>query len=86
MQATARRTSIRAGVLAGTFALGYLVGSVSTPPAEADLGAMIKDAAKSGKLGPVGDLGTSIVEMQQHVDGLQKNLETLRKVKSALGG
>lgn len=86
MQTPIRRTSIRAGVLAGTFALGYLVGSVSTPPADAGLGDMIKDAAKSGKLGPVGDLGTSIVEMQEHVDGLQQNLETLRKVKSTLGG
>src|SRR5204863_423638 len=34
----------------------------------------------------VADLGTAIVDMQQHVDGLQKNLETFKKVKSALGG
>jgi hypothetical protein len=86
MRTTLRRTSVRAGVLAGTFALGYLVGSVSTTPAEAQLGDMIKGAAKSGKLGPVGDLGSSIVDMQEHVDGLEKNLETLRQVKSALGG
>jgi len=33
-----------------------------------------------------GQLGSSIVEMQQHVDGLNKDLETLRKVKTALGG
>jgi hypothetical protein len=31
-------------------------------------------------------LGESIVEMQQHVDGLQKNIEVLKKVKSSLGG
>jgi len=31
-------------------------------------------------------LGTSIVEMQEHVNGLQKNLDTLRKLKGALGG
>lgn len=86
MQTAIRRTSLRAGALAGVFALGYLAGSVSTTPAEAQLGDMIKGAAKSGKLGPVGDLGSSIVDMQEHVDGLQKNLETLRTVKSALGG
>ena len=28
----------------------------------------------------------TIVDMQKEVDGLQKNLETLRQVKSALGG
>jgi hypothetical protein len=31
-------------------------------------------------------LGTSIVEMQDHVNGLQKNIDTLKKVQSALGG
>jgi hypothetical protein len=30
--------------------------------------------------------GTAIVEMQQHVDGLQKNIDVLKKVKSSLGG
>ena len=32
------------------------------------------------------ELGTSIVEMQEHVSGLQKNLDTLKKIQSALGG
>jgi hypothetical protein len=86
MRRTVRHTSIRAGILIGTFALGYAIGSVSTTPAEAQLGDMLKGAAQSGTLGPVGDLGTSIVEMQDHVSGLQKNLDTLRKVKAALGG
>ena len=83
---TIRHGSIRAGVLAATFAAGYVLGGFSTPPAEAQLGDMIKGAAKSGQLGSVGDLGTSIIEMQDHVNGLQKNLDTLRKVKAALGG
>jgi hypothetical protein len=86
MTAFIRRTSARAALLAGTFALGFLAGSVSTPSAEAQIGDMLKDAAKSGSLGAVGDLGSSIVEMQEHVDGLQKNLDTLREVKSSLGG
>jgi hypothetical protein len=34
----------------------------------------------------VTQLGSSIVEMQNHVNGLQKNLETLKTVQSALGG
>ena len=37
-------------------------------------------------LGSVGQLGAAIVDMQQHVNELQKNLDTLKKVKSALGG
>lgn len=47
---------------------------------------MIKKAGESGALGSVGQLGTAILDMQQHVDGLQKNLDTLKKVKSAIGG
>ena len=86
MTASPRIASARTALLAGTFALGYLAGSVSTPPAEAQLGDVLKDATKSGNLGAVGDLGSSILEMQEHVDGLQENLDTLRKVKSALGG
>jgi len=86
MQRNIRRTSISAGILAATFALGYVVGSVATTPAEAGLSDMVKSAAKSGGLGSIGELGTSIIDMQEHVDGLQKNLETLRKVKAALGG
>jgi hypothetical protein len=39
-----------------------------------------------GALGSVTELGSSIVEMQQHGDGLQKNLATLKKVEVALGG
>jgi hypothetical protein len=39
-----------------------------------------------GALGSAQELGASIVEMQQHVDGLQKNLATLKKVQAALGG
>ena len=46
----------------------------------------MKQAGESGKLGSVGDLGSAIVDMEKHVDGLQKNLDTFKKVKSALGG
>jgi hypothetical protein len=36
-------------------------------------------------VGTAAQLGTSIVEMQEHVTGLQKNLDTLNKIKAALG-
>ena len=39
-----------------------------------------------GPVGSVAQLGSSIVEMQDHVTGLQKNIDTLKKVQSALGG
>jgi hypothetical protein len=51
------------------------------------LGGILEQAGKAG--GPVGaasQLGSSIVEMQEHVSGLQKNIDTLKKVQSALTG
>ena len=73
-------------LVAVVFALGFLCGSVTQRRAEAQLGDVMKKAGESGALGSVGDLGSAIVDMQKHVDGLQKNLETFKKVKSALGG
>lgn len=75
-------------VLLATFALGYLCGSVTQQRADAQgLGGMLEQAGKGGgALGSVTQLGSSIVEMQDHVTGLQKNLDTLRKVQSALTG
>src|SRR4029077_15300755 len=55
-------------------------GSVSQRSAQAQVPGM------GGALGSVAELGSSIVEMQQHGDGLQKNLATLKKVQAALGG
>lgn len=78
-------------LLAGMFAAGYFCGSVSQRSAEAQLGelgkaAMGRAGESGGVVGSVVQLGSSIVEMQQHVDGLQKNIEVLKKVKSGLGG
>ncbi len=82
---------VLAGMLMGTFAAGYVCGSLSQQRADAqmkELGeSLLKGAAGAGgPLGSVGELGTSIVEMQDHVSGLQKNLDTLKKVQSALMG
>jgi hypothetical protein len=86
-----RRRSVLVGLLVGMFALGFLCGPVSQRTADAqlqDIGKSALEKAKEsgGALGPVTELGSSIVEMQQHVNGLQKNLDTLKKVQSSLPG
>ena len=82
--------SVMVGMLVSTFAAGFLCGSLNQRNADAQLqdlgGAAMKQALGSGALGSVGELGTSIVEMQDHVSGLQKNIDTLKKVQSALTG
>ena len=72
------------GMLFGTFTLGYVCGSVSTPRASAQLPQM--PGGLSGSLGAASQLGLSITDMEQHVSGLQKNLDTLKKIQSALTG
>jgi len=91
MASTIWRRSAVAGVLMATFAAGYLCGSLGQPRADAQVkdlgGTLLKGAAGAGgPLGSIGELGTSIVEMQDHVTGLQKNLDTLKKVQASLTG
>jgi hypothetical protein len=69
------------GMLFGTFTLGYVCGSVSTPRASAQL-----PGGLGGSLGAAGQLGSSITDMEKHVSGLQTNLDTLKKIQSALTG
>jgi len=83
--------SIRVGIVGMVFAAGFLCGAVTHRQADAQLGdlgkqAMEKAGDSGGALGSAVKLGQSIVEMQQHVDGLQKNIDVLKKVKSSLGG
>jgi hypothetical protein len=70
------------------FAAGYFCGSVGQQRADAQgLGGLLEQAGKAGgPLGAAGQLGSSLVEMQDHVSGLQKNIDTLKKVQSALTG
>jgi hypothetical protein len=82
---------LRISMILGVFALGFLLGTVNERYADAQkipgVGDVLEKAGQSGgALGSVTQLGSSIVEMQNHVNGLQKNLETLKKVQSALGG
>ena len=80
--------AVLAGVILGAFSLGYVCGSVGQRRADAQgLGTILEQAGKAGgSLGAIGELGSSIVEMDKHVSGLQKNLDVLRKVQSALTG
>jgi hypothetical protein len=83
--------SIRVAAVAGVFAAGFLCGSVTQRRAEAQLGelggkAMEKAGEPGGTVGAAAKMGTAIAEMQQHVQGLQKNLDTFKAVKAALGG
>jgi hypothetical protein len=70
------------GTLFGIFTLGYICGSVSTPRASAQLPQV--PGGLSGSLGAASQLGLSITDMEQHVSGLQKNLDTFKKIQSAL--
>lgn len=83
--------SIRIGVVAVVFSAGYLCGSMTQHTANAQMGdfgnELLKKAAESGgSLGSIAQLGTAITDMEKNVSGLQKNIDTLKKVKAALGG
>jgi len=74
-------------MIVGVFGLGYVCGSMSQRQAEAQIGELLEKAGKAG--GPVGSVaqfGSSLVEMQDHITGLQKNLDTFKKVQASLTG
>ncbi|HZP35226.1 MAG TPA: hypothetical protein VFE48_01900 [Methylomirabilota bacterium] len=82
----ARRTIARIrmiGILLAVFALGYVCG-VSTPRASAQLPQV--PGMGSNPLAAASQMGSSLTEMEQHISGLQKNLDALKKVQSLLGG
>ena len=48
---------------------------------------MLEKAGKmGGPVGSVAQFGSSITEMQDHISGLQKNLDTFKKVQASLPG
>ena len=74
-------------IIVGVFGLGYVCGSMTQQQAEAQMGELLEKAGKAG--GPVGSaaqFGSSLVEMQDHITGLQKNLDTFKKVQASLTG
>ena len=75
------------GVLLAVFTLGYVCGSLSLRPAVAQLPQLPGMGGQvGGSLASVTQLGSSITDMEQHVSALQKNLDTLKTIHSALGG
>jgi hypothetical protein len=78
---------VMVALMLGVFALGYFCGTVGQRQADAQLGGLLEQAGKAGgPMGSIAELGSSIVEMQDHVTGLQKNIDSLKKIQSALGG
>ena len=80
MHQYALRRWVFVNLLGGMFLLGFVSGSVRQRSVQAQVPGM------GGALGSVTEFGASLMEMQQHVDGLPKNLATLKKVQAALGG
>ena len=78
------------GLMLLVFACGYLLGTATPQPAQAQLKELAGEALKqqSGGGGAVGtalEMGQTLMDMQEHVDALQKNIATLKKVQKALG-
>ena len=83
------RRAAQLGAFALVFGGGYVLGTLDAEPAEAqarELGEDLMDKARGGGLGTAAQLGTTINDMQTHVNALQKDLETLNKIKAMLGG
>jgi hypothetical protein len=82
--------TLRIVTVTAVFGAGYLCGTATQHNANAQLGDIGSDVMKrasesGGALGSVAKLGTTISDLEQHVKGLQKNIDTLKSVKSALG-
>ena len=77
-------------IILSVFALGYVCGSLSQRYADAQVGglggALEKAGGMGGPVGSIAQMGSSLVEMQDHVTGLQKNIDSLKKVQAALTG
>ena len=74
-------------IIVAVFGLGYVCGSMTQRQAEAQMGGLLEKAGKmGGPVGSIAEFGSSIVEMQDHITGLQKNLDTFKKVQSSLTG
>ena len=83
--------AVRIGAAVAVFASGWFCGTLSQRSADAqmsDLGKTVMEKAgdQGGALGAAAKLGTSISEIQTHLNELQKNVDTLKSVKLMLGG
>jgi hypothetical protein len=79
--------ALMTATIVGVFGLGYVCGSMSQRQAEAQIGGLLDKASKAGgSVGSVAQFASSISEMQDHISGLQKNLDTFKTVQSSLTG
>ena len=80
--------TVTTGMIIASFTTGYFYGSITQRQVDAQgIGGILEQAGKSGgPLGSAAQLGSSLVEMQDHVTGLQKNIDALKKVQAALTG
>jgi hypothetical protein len=91
MRTSGKQAGARVALVVGVFAIGFVCGSVSERRADADMKGVMGEAAdvagqQGGALGAAAKLGTSIGDIQTHLDALNKDVETLRQIKSMLGG
>jgi hypothetical protein len=86
MKAISRHLAVL--TILGVFTLGYFCGTLSQRHADAQgLGGVLEKAGSmGGPVGSIAQMGSSLVEMQDHVTGLQKNIDSLKKVQAALTG
>jgi hypothetical protein len=83
--------AVRIGAAIAVFASGWFCGTLSQRSADAQMGdigksVMEKAGDQGGAIGAAAKLGTSISEIQTHLNELQKNVDTLKSVKSMIGG
>lgn len=81
------RQGWQAGLLGLVFGAGYLCGTVGHPAAQAQVGDLMKKAEdQGGIIGSAAKLGSTISEMKDNLDKLQKNVGVLEGIQKALGG
>ncbi len=85
------RRGLKTGLLGTVFAVGYLCGTTTHPTAQAqtgdlEKGLMQKAGESGGALGSAAKLGTTITDMKDSLDKLNKNMGALEEIKKALGG
>jgi hypothetical protein len=85
------KRAVNVALLTSVFVAGYLFATVTHPTAEAQMGDLGKKAMEAagesgGSLGAAAKLGTSISEMRDHLTALNKDVDTLEKIKTSLVG
>src|SRR5512138_2371811 len=81
---------VRTGIVTIIFTIGFFCGSLTQRNASADWGqvggALLDQVGETGgAAGSIVQLGKTITDMEKNVSGLQQNIDTLKKVKTALG-